>query len=45
MLVAGVGWPSVRANVLAERLFVWMNGSPIILACEVHAMSQAAEGI
>ena len=45
VVLAGAGRPSARANTLVDGWPVWMNGSQARPAWEVHAVSQAAEGI
>ena len=45
ILVAGVGCPSTRAKILVDLFSVWMKGYPSMPAWDVHAVSQAAEGI
>ena len=39
------GCPSDSANIFLEGSSVCMNGSPIIPAFDVHAVSHAAEGM
>ena len=39
------GCPSASANIVLEGSSVCMNGSPIIPAFDVHAVSHAAEGM
>ena len=45
MVLAGAGRPSVRAKTLVEGWPVWIKGSHARPSFDVHAVSQAAEGI
>ena len=38
-------WMAARAKILVDGRLVWMYGSLTFLACEVHAVSYAADGI
>ena len=45
MLVSGVGCPSTSAKIMVELCYVCMKGSTSMLVWDVHAVSQAAEGL
>ena len=40
-----VGCPSASVNIFFDGSSIWMNGSTIFPALDVHAVSQAADGV
>ncbi len=45
MELAGAGRPSARENILVDGCPIWMRGSQLQPALDVHAVSHVVEGM